>query len=441
MENTNTDVWEILEQPESQPSSQAPFAARSLLSQAGRHAGRTVARAGEAALGVPGDVASLALSGVNLANKGLAGEWSPTIGKIQEHLPTTENIREHGTKPLSKALGVDLEPQSDIEKASDRFVSDLVGILTPAGIAGALGKGAGITSKALKTAGAVAGVGGATGFITKQLTGNEALGDAVHGGTMLLTSLGLNGSMKKHAKNLYEEGKQLAGTAETSTKPLVHAVNQIQKELAPIASSKAGEALDKFIEKSLNPLLNYPSIQVKHLMDLDKSFNEFVGKNPAVWQKAPEIRKSISSAIESTMKQFHNPEVYNSYKQAKTLYAEANKSHALQNFIKKVIDSSAFRYGAGGVIGSKLFGIGSHYIPDLASMAPGAALMGGVYGLGDVLKRVPGLANPTIQRYYIQAVKAAAAGSRPGVMKALHHLDKHKDLIKEAPSEDVWEII
>jgi hypothetical protein len=47
------------------------------------------------------------------------------------------------------------------------------------------------------------------------------------------------------------------------------------------------------------------------------------------------------------------------------------------------------------------------------------------YPVAALYKRIPGfLQKPAVRRYYMQTLKEAAKGSRPGVIKAVMRLDK-----------------
>src|SRR5580692_725513 len=116
--------WELVEEtPQESPG----------LNSVARHGARTVARAAETALGLPGDLASLALSGVNLAHKGITGEYSPSIETAQGYLPTAEKIRQKVTTPLEKNVLPEgyLTPKDEYEQLADNLVSDFVSIITP----------------------------------------------------------------------------------------------------------------------------------------------------------------------------------------------------------------------------------------------------------------------------------------------------------------------
>jgi hypothetical protein len=397
-----------------------------------RHGVRSAARAGEAALGIPGDLANLALSGVNLAHKGITGEWSPGIENAQKANPlTTEKLRQNVTEPIAKKLGADITPHNEYEQVADRFVSEVASILTPTGVLGALGKGAKLGSKAVKGAVAASGLGNLAGFATKKWTGSELAGDVVHGITMLGTSLGLNGGMKKHAGQMYDTSKEIGKDIQLSTNPLIKGVTLTEDLLEAKAATKGGKALGDFLDKSAKKMANRGFLTGVDAIDLNQGLNKVVSQNPSIAQDAPNALNSIRKAIDTTLKQAHNPDFYNTYKGADALYRETHKASRIQDFIKDISKSTHLDKGAAGILVAKLFGIGSHYIPDIATMAPGAAVLGGIYGLGSLIKRIPGLSDPTIKRYYVQAIKAAANESRPGVIKALHGIEKYargKDL-------------
>jgi hypothetical protein len=492
-------------------------------SQIGRHVARTTARAVEGVLGVPGDLINLGLSGLNAVTRGVTGKWDPDIEKVQNYLPTTKNLREHVTPAIAKGLGAEeiLTPQSDTEKQGDRFVSELTSILTPAGVAGVAGKGAKLGLKAVGKAAAIAGSGNAAGWLTRVVTGSEAAGDAVHGATQVLTSLGLNGTMRKASSKLYDELKE--SEAIVTNGPLLKGLKEASEALTSRVATKGGKALSTFLKKSALPLANKVSIEpdeltrlnkglssvlkqnpfaseslknvkdvlgkaltgrgeitrpdlvdlkngidtlikknpfvdnkllsmrdvatgilknsasisVHDLIDLEQGLNTVIRENPFVDAKLTRVRDAIVNGLQGSMRQMHNPEFYQKYLSAKSLYAEANKSSKIQDFVKSVANSTATKFGSGTYLITKLFGLDKGHLPSIATAAAASVPLGALYGLGSAIKRIPGLSDPTIQRFYIQAIKAAANESRPGVIKALHSIEKYaKDKDFKEPEQE-----
>src|SRR6185369_6976858 len=118
---------------------------------------RTAARIGEAAVGLPGDIAQAALGAANYVSGGAV----PTYGQVQEKLPislpTSENVKQF----QEKATGEYLKPQGENEQTWDDFVGLVTQLAIPISGPAGLAK-AGATTKALQAvpkAAKVAGIG------------------------------------------------------------------------------------------------------------------------------------------------------------------------------------------------------------------------------------------------------------------------------------------
>src|SRR6185369_14441991 len=88
---------------------------------------RTAARIGEAAVGLPGDIAQAALGAANYVSGGAV----PTYGQVQEKLPislpTSENVKQF----QEKATGEYLKPQGENEQTWDDFVGLVTQLAIP----------------------------------------------------------------------------------------------------------------------------------------------------------------------------------------------------------------------------------------------------------------------------------------------------------------------
>jgi len=122
IENFNIDDYEI---PVYKPKPSKKSEDKGYL-QAGL---RKVARAGEAAGGLPGDILSGAFGLGNYATGGAV----PTYEKIQEKLPLSLPTSTQTRESLKKVTGGYLEPEEGKDSFLDNVVSDLATFLTPAG--------------------------------------------------------------------------------------------------------------------------------------------------------------------------------------------------------------------------------------------------------------------------------------------------------------------
>jgi hypothetical protein len=388
-----------------------------------RHGARTLARAGETALGLPGEIVNLGLSGANLAHRGLTGEWSPTIETAKKYVPTTETARKYITEPLEKSVLPEgyLTPKGQYEQLADDFVSDLVSIITPAGALGALGKGAKLAKGAVASAAAVSGLGNIAGWATKKLGASQQAADTVKAGTMLGVSLGGLPRMRDAASKLYDKVENLVpATLEVSTKPLSDVIKPIEKLIAPHASTKGGKALSDYLNDTFKSIANPKGIKkptfgpakLKDIIELDKGFNKVVSQNPSIAYDVKKARDMLKDAIETTIQQSGRPEILKSYRSAQTLWREANRASEAQEWVQSLAHSMPTH-------GHKL----SRYTKMLLGVP--LAVARGITQSGENIKEALRLFSvPEVRRYWFQAARAAVGKSRPAWIKAANMLDK-----------------
>lgn len=407
----------------------------SALSSVARHGARTLARVGETALGLPGDVANLALSGANLAQRPFTGQWSPEIAKIQESNPfTSRKLRENITQPLEKNVLPEgyLTPQSKGEELADNFVSDLTSILAPTGALGLAGKGAKLTKGALASAAATSGLGNLAGWATKKLGGSEQTGDLVKVGTMLGVSLAGVPRMRDAASKLYDKVEQLIPESlNVSTEPLINVVGEAKKLIQPHASTRGGKALSDYLNDTLLNIAKEGEQKLKTILELDKGFNKVVSQNPAIAYDVKKARDLVREAIDKTIKQSGRPDIVKSYRSAQTLYREASRASEAQDWAKQVAHSLPSH-------GNKF----ARYTKMLLGLpAQGAKAL---HATGEGIEEAIRLFNiPEVRGYWTQAGKAAFGKSRPAWIKAAHMLDKsvQKHEVPETGWQSQWEVI
>jgi hypothetical protein len=413
--------WKVIEDTPDIPTTSNPVLEAA--KYVGRHPARTLARAGEAAVGLPGDLANMALSGVNLLQKPITGQNSEIIETIQQKNPfTSQKIRENITQPLEKNVLPEgyLTPQGKYEELADSFVSDLASILMPVGgAAGLAAKGGKLGKGAVKSAIAVSGLGNVAGFLTKNITGSEKLGDAVKIGTMLGTSLiGIPG-MKDMASKGYQSVESMTpDTLKVSTRPLNQAMYEAEKIMAPYRSTKGGKALMDYFKDTLSQVADRPEEKLKTIIELDKGFNKVLWQNPAISYDVKKAKDLIKGAIDSTIKSSGRPDIHQAYKSASTLYREASSAKGAQEWVNGVAHSLP-RHG--------------NILSRSARMLLG--LPGKAINTAQETARL--LEIPEVKRYYMQAAKAAFDRSKPAWIKAANMMSKAVE--KQAPIEENWQ--
>jgi hypothetical protein len=376
----------------------------------GRHPARTLARVAETAAGLPGDLANVALSGVNLIQRPFTGKSSETIENLQQNNPfTSQSIRENITKPLEKNVLPEgyLTPQGKSEKLADDFISDITTLLMPAtGAAGFAAKGGKLAKGALKSAAVTSGLGNIAGFLTKNITGSEGAGNTVKAITMLGTSLvGIPGMKQASGRAYNQVENMIPESLQSSTQELAKAMNKAENIMAPYRSTKGGKALLDYFQHTLEPITTSPETKLKSIIELDKGFNKVIAQNPSIAYDVKAAMDVVKGAIDKTIQQSGRSDIYNAYKSAKRLYSESFKAQEAHEWIQDVAKSTP---------------------KTLTKLKDTTKFLLGIpaktkQGIEEATRQ---LSIPEVRRYWVQASKAALQNSRPAWIKAANMLDK-----------------
>lgn len=411
----------------------------STLQEAGRHAARGLSRGAETALGFFGDLRDFSqFAGEWLGEKGRKLLGKPDLseeqkqelrehlrkestegplgflGKAAEALPTSKDIRENVTKPLT---GEFLEPQSPKEKLADSFVQDTVSLFLPgpkgkAGLAKSIG---------------IAGAANAAHEGVKSLGRSEGEQDAAKMGTLFLLSLmGRNGyrGAEKYVGEIYNKAEQAipAGATTDATKLATNLTNlktKMQKgTLAPSEQFVINE-VDAVLAKIQNGQIPVDEAWAA-TRSLNEKLQEFVFKNPkqSVNARARKLADTIKNDLNETIADYGqtNPEFYKSFKDAQQGFATIAKSRQISDFIGQ----QAKVYGPHSLVGFIATAI---HNPGLAVSTVQGGLGGGVLlKSGELMYRIG--KSPVLRKHYLNVLKDAAAQDAVALHKNFEALER-----------------
>lgn len=404
-------------QKEEEPEEEKEGLAHEIL----RHAGRSVARVAETALGAPrafGDFfQSLIPEKAVVSGAKKVGLEKPVqanlnfMKKYAPHklFPKSEDIRQDITKGL---FGEKLEPRNEWERKADDLVSDFTALSLPLP-----GKQIQVLKPALLSLGgnlAAHGV-GLMGGDKKQETYAKL-------GTFLLGSIINPKGTTKLRNDLYSKAR--------AARPddAIVGSNNLQKRLSQIRSSlsKGGsaESKTKSLKKidEINESIRNGNIEVEELERFKNSINELLSglydefkTNKAGRAAARRNLGQVSGAIDDALKEYGstNPEW-------EAFYRPANEVHgaiAQSKKVREMILRTAKKYGIAHSLA--LFGIG--HVAGAGKAALGATL--GTSGLlgGEMIAKA--LKSPTIRKYYSNVISSAVRDDAIATEQNLKKLD------------------
>jgi hypothetical protein len=358
---------------------------------------RTAARAGEAALGLPGDIAS---TGLSLLNKAVN---VPHLETIQGVLPTSSNIKENVTKRLT---GEYLEPQTKGEELYDDIVSDIASLMLPIG-----GK---IPFK--RAIGTALG-GNLAGFLTKKITGSEIAGEGVKIGTMLLgSSAGGRRALTKQMKKSYPVSEALAKGEKLNIEGVPRKLKEFKRELRLA-----------------------PEDVQKHLAPEVASIEKEISRGQVSLGTGVKLKKKINSAYENAPKGSDhylnelNGIMKSSIKKGSKIYPEFmkefTKADDIATGLKRASEATQFlnKYINKSTIGSPLvLGLLFHVFKPLSNTAigVGSGLLGSAIAGRELFRTLDFLKNSKeAQKYYAKIMKNALIGNAATLAKDVAKLD------------------
>jgi hypothetical protein len=405
--------------------------------------GRTGVRAGEAALGYPGDIASLLTDLGSYITKGITPTYSEAQQQLAKSIPieedadfqfmtprlpfTSEQVKENITE---EQTGNYFKPTNQAEKRYDDFVQDITQLILPGGALP--------FNKAFK----VAGLGNAAAEIAHQL-GAKDQGEAIAKFSGML--LGNLWGGRKHLKELttknYETASQLAEKAVIKVPNLKEQTNEVLKKLS--RGSREVPWKDKLFKLTddIQSKIFLGEAKVPELIELKQDLNDILRTThfPGRAKKyISELRDGLKSAI--TDYGVENKEFGKAWKTAEGLYSGLNADNVLESFIKR---NPTIQKIAKSPL-AKFMALGGSYAMGLPKVAGELALYGGVnYGL-DQLKLLS--TSPAAFKEYTKMVGSALKDDIKTYRNSARKLDKivaRQDKVnkKSAPSNGGFEII
>jgi len=171
---------------------------------------RGLVRAGETALGAPGNIANAILGG--LGSITTDPTYAQKAQEVSGYMPTTEKIREKVTQPLAEKYlpkGY-LEPKTEAGETFDWAVNFLTDLLLPAGVLGKIGKiKKFLPSTGIKKALQIVIPSSAAGYAAKKLGKSEKTVEKIRFGTALLSSIGNPLALKKYGKFMWPTQREI----------------------------------------------------------------------------------------------------------------------------------------------------------------------------------------------------------------------------------------
>lgn len=402
--------YELLEESPQQVPESTRQIPESSLGFIGRTGARTLARAGEAVVGLPGDIAS---AGLGLANYGISkitGKPGP-IPKIP--LPTSQAIRENVTKPLT---GDYLEPQGSGEKFYDDIIGDAALLFAPF-------KGKVPFAKAATGALARSAIGNTAQWAAEEVTGSPIIGAGVKIGSMALA--GTFGG-RKQLNTLKQESYNKAFS---NLKPNYRFnISPERTEIDKlIRSISRGDRPDKsFILDRLRSLDNVNGSNLEEVINIKQDWNKYLS-DPSLGKASRDTLKKAVGTLNNGIKRYGstNPEFYKPYKIGEELTGALQSTNYVQQILSKhpYLEKSIKNPLAKHLLfGSFLYGSGKIGAPTIAAgIGTAAALKEGAKAYQLLTK------SPVARKIYKDTIEATLKNDVKSIAKNLSKLDKVAD--------------
>lgn len=392
------------------------------LASGARNIARSAARAGEAALGTPGDIASGVLGLGEMGAKAL-GATKPTVfGELKKIIPTSETVKKYGTDTIAKFLPEGyLEPQGEYEKAADELISDFVSFITPA---------AGPLKLGVKSAGLIAGAGNAAKQFTKELDFGEGTQQAVKLGAMLITSLAGAPKLNAYKESLYEAAREnLPEGAYVSAEHLLPSIKKAEK-IATAGHIGAAEKEALEFLRSTEDKIRYGSktMPLESVWQLKKDLNNWafksskVAETKAAQQLLKPVREGLNDTLKSARKSY--PKFVDNLSMADEIHRAVNTSGPVGQFLRENVKFDSLK----SPLTSALLGMSYAAGAPVVKTALAAGLGKSVYLAGEAA-----LKSPQVRKYYANTINAAIKQNATALLKNTRLLDNA--LAQEQESE------
>ncbi len=335
----------------------------STLGNLGRNAVRTVARAGEAVLGLPGDVIQAALGAGNY----LAPNVIPNVEQIREFNKEHPVIASTIGAPISGLAGIPgssdlrgvtksltgeyLEPQGEGEQFSDQLISDFSTIFAPEL---ALAKGASTAGKVGKTA---------LSALAKSAVGNTAAEIAKgSGATPFETGLtkfiamslpfGASGKIKSSYTNDYKKAEDaVAEYAKVKNPPKTYSapiIKTMDEAVSKLAAHKDQAKIKDLVDGIKSELGKYTDLAQLQTMKKNLNSNYSLPLTDAGKSALTTINNALKSPITRIGKKI--PGFLDNWTKAEELFGDYSKATKAWDYIKTTVKNKPVK----SVLGSAL---------------------------------------------------------------------------------------
>lgn len=392
------------------------------ISGGARQLARSAARAGEAALGAPGDIAS-GLLGIGEWGAQKLGATKPTLfGELRKLVPTSETVRKYGTETIARFLPEGyLQPQDEYEQAADELIGDFVSFVTP--LSGPLKIGA-------KSAALISGAGTAAKQLAKSLDFGEGAQQGVKLGAMLATSLAGQPRLNAYKESLYEAAHEaLPEGAYVSAEKLLPSIRKAEKfATAGHVSAAEKEALEYL--RSVEDKIRYGSktVPLDSVWRLKKDLNEMafkssrVAETKAAQQLLRPVREGLNETIKDARKAY--PKFVDNLTAADEIHKAVNSSGIVGQFLRDNIKLDALK----SPLTSTVLGMSYMAGVPVVKGSLAAGLGKSIYLAGEAAVK-----SPQVRKYYADTIKAAMRQNATATLKSARLLDNA--LAKEEGNE------
>ncbi len=424
----------------------------STLGYLGRTGARTLARAGESILGLPGDIAKGTQDLVSYGASKLTGKptkipfFDPKtidlinqgIGKVtgqpntlrETLLPTSEDIRS-GTKKLT---GEYLEPQTSNEESYDQIISDAAALFMPfkskvpftKTIPGVLGKakeiGSAFTGALSKSA-----IGNVAQWAAEKVSDSPWVGAGAKLGAMAFAStIGSRKELTKLKTQSYDDAyTKIPKNTQFDFRPEQKKLDTIIKDI-----SQSARKDKKYLLETLKPfddkLANAGRGSVKSMIDLKQDWNDHARTSGLDIKTRKTINEAVSTVNQGIERYgITNPEFYKPYKIGEELHSALKSTNYIQKFIgqhpklKNIADNKLVQH---------MFWAGTyHSLPQLIS-AKAATIGAGTLGVYEAARTYQLLTtSPVALRYYKDVINASLKNDVKSTARSLSKLNKAAD--------------
>lgn len=411
-EDTNSQYFESIKQAPEYQKNPEPLPQESRIGSTVRNLARTGARVLETGAGMAGDVIRPAQDLLeNFISKTITGkpitpEQKEKIKKFyskseeMQPFPTSSEIKE-SHEPITKEY---LKPKNETEAIADEVTQDIVPYM--------LGGGKGFINSLVR-AGSIAGLGQAGKEIARQTGAGEKGQDFAKMGTMFLSSMFDPKKATKLASSLYSarEASIPVGVTANATKlesnmlKMANKMRRSGRNMAP-SEKEIAKAAEGIVADIRDGQMSYQKAAA-HKRSLHETAKKFLYENPTSADKAgtrklfSALTHDLESFIETSKDKY--PKFYNAHKQANEVFGAIESGRKASRFLEENLPKNL------GKAASKV----------------ASAILKPIELTTHFVK------SPTLRKYYLQAIHAAANENAPQMIRNIRKLQEGAEMDPE----------